>query len=825
MDNTSQPLYTYRCGEKIMLERRTDQFVVRSLPKRLPERLQPNAEQMSSMSTRVTVNPDELHNEMEEARKMGPTQFAYQQAGTDEEFLMTDRIIVTFHHAISIEDLGKFAGEHGFEILHQFSDSSFLFRLMGEDANNPVGKLVELMETENEVANVEHDLNYRAVKYINLPRDTSYLQQWHLHTRNSSSEFDPRSSSNCEAAWQFLDSFGDSEVVIGFSDDGCQLDHPDFDSGSKFGGWAYFQGLNLRKMGDPGARPENMYQDGSDHGTSVAGVIGAENDGIMTVGAAPGCKIIPIKWESEGPSLFISDTKLLIALEYIADKVDVFSNSWGVVPIARFSQNVIDKINTLSRSGGRRNKGIVFLWAAGNENCPIEHSSNQDIPYTSGWQFFNGAWNWVGVRTSRTFENNLSSLPGVLHIGALASTAQRSHYSNYGTNVELCAPSSNSHAYFRLNLKGLGIVTATGFGNQITDQFGGTSSATPLVAGIIGLALTANPNLSATEIIALLKETASKDLNMTPYPKTPSARFDPDPGWDVSPVSPFDSGEFQEVGSPHGSWSPWFGFGKVDALALVQNARGSDEVKLSFVKDANAPIPDADLSGILSRLNVDKTGMVQNLRVQLEIRHTYIGDLTVALSGPQGDKVILHNREGKSQDDIRKKYDLSSTPGLRVFQGKEMGGVWTLEVVDHAPQDRGTLLKWGLEFDSHQDTAISVSSMPGIKIPDRNTEGVRDTLFVSESRTIQNVEVDLDITHPWVGDLKIELKCPDGVVVTLHDRSGGSSDDIRRKFTSSEAPALSQLKGKASMGNWELYVADFQFRDTGKLNKWTLKII
>lgn len=43
---------------------------------------------------------------------------------------------------------------------------------------------------------------------------------------------------------------------------------------------------------------------------------------------------------------------------------------------------VIKRITELALSGGRRQKGIVFLWAAGNENSPISHSSSVEIPYT-----------------------------------------------------------------------------------------------------------------------------------------------------------------------------------------------------------------------------------------------------------------------------------------------------------------------------------------------------------------------------------------------------------------------------------------------------------
>ena len=396
--------------------------------------------------------------------------------------------------------------------------------------------------------------------------------QWHLHDSFQHTEYDKRSSVSCDKAWQLLGNYGKKDVVVGLSDDGCKLSHKDFNGPKKFVGYAYFKNQNLIKNDDINADPDKMWDPGANHGTSCAGVIAAEADATLTVGAAPGCCLLPIKWESNGAQLFISDTKLHDALIFIEDKVDVFSNSWGGVPYTMWPQYVIKKIDDLSKTGGKRGKGIVFLWAAGNENCPIHHQTQIDVPYTNGIEKQGNNYYWVGPKTSRVFINKLVPVPGVLHIAALASTAKRSHYSNYGTGIDLSAPSSNSHEYWRMNVKGLGIITATG-GTQssqigkITKDFGGTSSATPLVAGIAALVISANPELSALEVAEILKETASKDLNFAGYKKTPPAPYDQDTSWDVSPIPPFDSGDFDDA-----NWSPWFGFGKVDAEKAVKEA-------------------------------------------------------------------------------------------------------------------------------------------------------------------------------------------------------------------------------------------------------------
>ena len=193
------------------------------------------------------------------------------------------------------------------------------------------------------------------------PTDPTFEREWHLHERFVHSDFDPRSSSRCEAAWQALQNFGGADVVVGFTDDGCKLNHRDFDSPGKFAAWGYFRGQRLITNADVDADPNQMYKSGSNHGTSCAGVIAGESDAVLTVGAAPGCRLLPIQWESNGPYLLISDTKLRAALDFVANKVDVLSIRGGRLLLNEFPPLVTNRIAQLAQTGGRRGRGIVFL--------------------------------------------------------------------------------------------------------------------------------------------------------------------------------------------------------------------------------------------------------------------------------------------------------------------------------------------------------------------------------------------------------------------------------------------------------------------------------
>lgn len=602
-------VYTYRGGKKLLLDKAADEFVVRALPEKLGSLTMEKTDKVSSASTKVTVNENNLDALMIKSREIAPTHHAYYLKNSKEEFLITDRILITFKKEVPPEKVDKLMAKYGLLLLEKYTDKDYLFQVTKYAGKNPVKLVVELTENEPLIAFAENDLNQRMKAYaLTLPTDPVYERQWHLHMHMINADFDNRSCSRCEEAWLLLDNYGSSDVVVGITDDGCRINHTDFNSPGKFAGWGYLRGTRLVNNVDIDANPDEMYKAGSNHGTSCAGVIGAEADAALTVGAAPGCKLFPVQWESNGPSLFISDSKFITVLNHLSDKVDIISNSWGNVPISLWSSQVISKITQLAQTGGKRGKGIVFLFAAGNENCPISHTATVDVPYTDGVALENNEWVWAGVETSKRFTNNLAGIPGVMHVAALASTAQRSHYSNYGTGIGICAPSSNSHEYHRMTVKGLGISTTTGTSTNVTNTFGGTSSATPLVAGIAALVIAANANLTATEVLGVLKQTASKDLNMLAYAKTPPANFDTDTSWDISPIAPFDKGDFKNVGGTDGTWSPWFGHGRVDAFNAVKKAvelRGgaNGQASLKIIAALVNPVGDDAGNETISLLN------------------------------------------------------------------------------------------------------------------------------------------------------------------------------------------------------------------------------
>jgi hypothetical protein len=223
--------YTYRCGQKIELDKRLDQIVTRTLPRQLNTN-DPNilsTEQVSSSSTRITTYSRNLEQEMMRNRPLAATHHAYFAAETGEEFLITDRIFVLFKIPPSNTQLDDFCIQYSLLRQSQYNATDFLFQLTTHTGMNPVKLVVILTENDPRIAVAEHDLNQRmkTCQPLELPEDPEYAKQWHLHTRHNDAEFDPRSSTLCEEAWELLTHFGDQNVVICIADDGCKLDHLD----------------------------------------------------------------------------------------------------------------------------------------------------------------------------------------------------------------------------------------------------------------------------------------------------------------------------------------------------------------------------------------------------------------------------------------------------------------------------------------------------------------------------------------------------------------------------------------------------------------------
>ena len=110
-------------------------------------------------------------------------------------------------------------------------------------------------------------------------------------------------------------------------------------------------------------------------------------------------------------------------------------------------------------------------------------------------------------------------------------------------------------------------------------------------------------------------------------------------------------------------------------------------------------------------------------------------------------------------------------------------------------------------------TDFTYTRTPALAIPDDQT--VQDIMAVSGHGAVSTISASVNITHTWIGDLKVELVSPNGTASVLHDNTGGSDDDITETYKPDFA-------GVQISGNWTLRITDTAQPDPGTLNGWTL---
>jgi serine protease len=139
------------------------------------------------------------------------------------------------------------------------------------------------------------------------------------------------------------------------------------------------------------------------------------------------------------------------------------------------------------------------------------------------------------------------------------------------------------------------------------------------------------------------------------------------------------------------------GYSAFSGVSLVANytagntSGGNTGGPASYTNTGNYTIPDNNTTGIVSPINVSRTGDSGTVSVSIGIIHTYIGDLKIQLVSPTGQTVVLHNNTGGGTDNLTQTYTAN-------MAGVESSGIWTLKAVDNANQDSGYIDTWSLSF-------------------------------------------------------------------------------------------------------------------------------
>lgn len=349
-------------------------------------------------------------------------------------------------------------------------------------------RLVSLLQKDPTVQFAHPDF-ILSVEPRNAPAMEPYFEaQWNLKN-NGQRGATPGVDIGVEAAWAVTK--GRPETIVAVLDLGFEQNHKDLHD-------AWF--VNSReiagnKKDDDGNgliddisgwnfstnSPNLIYGAAPNHGTATAGVVGARANGIGITGVCPECKILPIVVSGR-----VSEDASAIGYA-MAMGATVMTNSWGYTLESPRTDVVYNALQNAERNG-RGGKGIPILFAMRNTGTDDCRSNNPDI----------------------------SAHPDVIAVSSVDFHDVKVPTSGYGRCLAFVAPTAGSaeNGIPSTDRPGEKGYNADGHDNfddlDFHRGFWGTSAATPQVAGIFGLLLSAKPELTRDEALARVKAAAIK---------------------------------------------------------------------------------------------------------------------------------------------------------------------------------------------------------------------------------------------------------------------------------------------------------------------------
>ncbi len=224
----------------------------------------------------------------------------------------------------------------------------------------------------------------------------------------------------------------------------------------------------------------------------------------------------------------------------------------------------------------------------------------------------------------------------------------------------------------------------------------------------------------------------------------------------------------------------------------------------------NKAIPDNDPNGLVDRIKVHRNLTVKSVSVSVNIEHPYNGDISIEITGPEGQKKTIQSPTRVPGKNLKKTYSGDVTQAL--IKGK-CKGEWSIKVIDSGARDSGKLIDWSLDLD------VSNSKTSEIFIDDN--ENLKSAQVCHQGGKISSMTGYVNIEHSHIGDLVCLLTSPSGKKVTLHNKTGGSKNDLKATFS---ADQLKDFNGEVAKGKWQMDISDTLKGDAGKLLSWGINI-
>ncbi|XP_010125212.1 PREDICTED: proprotein convertase subtilisin/kexin type 4 [Chlamydotis macqueenii] len=439
-----------------------------------------------------------------------------------------------------------------------------------------------------------------------VPTDPWFHKQWYMNN-------DINPDLNILTAWS--KGYTGLGVVLTILDDGIEKDHPDLSA--NYDPLASYD----FNSNDPDPQPRYTAEDENWHGTRCAGeVAAAANNQICGAGVAYNAKVGGVRM-LDGP---ITDMVEAQSLSLHPQHIHIYSASWG----PQDDGKTVDGPGMLAREAfysgvtkGRGGLGSIFIWASGNgginyDNCNCDGYANSIYTLSVGSVLEGGRRPWYGEGCSAIFTTTYSS--------RTTSKVQ---------------------------------IVTTDLHHRCTDKHTGTSASAPLAAGMIALALEANPALTWRDLQHLVVR-ASKPTHLQAE------------DWAVNGVG-------RKV-------SHHYGYGLLDAGLLVEMAKVWTGTRPQRRCSVKAPAMPRNIGSKLT-ISTDvsctrrtkRIRSLEHVQVQLSLSYSRRGDLVITLTSPMGTtSTLVTVRPYDTSQQGYKDWTFMSTH----FWDENPNGTWTLQL-------------------------------------------------------------------------------------------------------------------------------------------------
>ena len=543
---------------------------------------------------------------------------------------------------------------------------------------------------------------------VEIKTDPLYPYQWHLENTGQTNF-----ASNAGTAGEdlnldsvIIDGITGSGVKVAIIDEDFEIAHEDLIDNVIDGSWNFT---------DSSTDPTELDSSGG-HGTAVAGLIASKGwNNIGTRGVAPNASIFGYNWLKDQSTL--GNNQSLGVNPPGGVTADIYNMSYGIsssgtyYPSSYLSDAEESKyINGVTNL--RDGKGAIYLRSGGNA-------------------FRTGANDYCGTDYSCTeiVIDESKNIPYSMPVAALNADGLKSSYSSTGPGLWVSGfggEGGNNSAYSGVNLVGgdkpammtvdktsctrgyvqLGVSIGSGsnyndFNSGINDEnpscnyvsdFGGTSSASPTVAGVVALLLEANPDLTWRDVKHILANTSDK--------------IDPTRRATLGDDENGENGIAQyewETNSAGYEFHNWYGFGKVNAAEAVAFAKTytadslGQFIKTDYLSSGEINLDILDGQTTTSTLSVTRpegsNNKVEYIKVYLQFTHTFPFDIGIRLLSPDGTEINIMQPRTNVGDPGNVLFNI----GVAALYGESIEGDWTIGLSDYYEEDSGTLVQWGIE--------------------------------------------------------------------------------------------------------------------------------